>query len=103
MLMLLTVDLHTMCAMVQLFKTFRLTPARCQPDVTLRNQASGARFQNHAPDFIFCDHASDVQYESGYVVIRLHSEICQIDLSTEAQYGSPVYLWVTTTNRNSPR
>ncbi len=24
--------------------------------------------QNHASDVIFCDHASDVQYESGYVV-----------------------------------
>ncbi len=51
----------------QLFKTLRLTPARLQPDVTFRNQASGARFHNYAPDVIFCDHASDVQYESGYV------------------------------------
>ncbi len=30
----------------QLFKTLRLTPARHQPDVTFRNQASSARFQN---------------------------------------------------------
>ncbi len=45
------------------FKTLRLTPARRQPGETFRNQASGARFQN----VIFCDHASDVQYESGYV------------------------------------
>ncbi len=51
----------------QLFKTLRLTPARRQPDVTFWNQVSGARFQNQAPDVIFCDHASDVQYESGYV------------------------------------
>ena len=41
--------------------------ARQTPDVTFRNQASGTRFQNHAPGIIFCDHASDVQYESGYV------------------------------------
>ena len=31
------------------------------------------------------------------LVIRLHSEIGQIHLSTEPQCGSPVYLWVTTT------
>ncbi len=54
----------------QLFKILRQTPARGQPDITFRNQASGARFQNHAPDVIFCDHVhdvSDVHYESGYV------------------------------------
>ncbi len=51
----------------QLFKTLCLTLARHQPDVTFRNQVSGAKFQNHAPEVIFCDHASDVQYESGYV------------------------------------
>ena len=32
-----------------------------------------------------------------HLVIRLHSEIGQIHLSIEAQCGSPVYLWVTTT------
>ena len=40
------------------FKTLRLIPARRQPD---------AMFQNLLPDAIFCDHASDVQYESSYV------------------------------------
>ncbi len=50
--------------------TLRLTLARCQPDVTFRNQASGARFQNLASDVIFCDHVSEVQYESGYVEIN---------------------------------
>ncbi len=37
----------------QLFKTLHLMPARHQPDVTFRNQASGARFQNQASDVIF--------------------------------------------------
>ncbi len=31
--------------------------------------------KNHASDIIFCDHASDVQYESGYVVRSL-SQVC---------------------------
>ncbi len=38
-----------------------------QPDVTFQNQASAATFQNNVSDIIFCDHASEVQYESGYV------------------------------------
>ncbi len=31
------------------------------------NHTSGARYQNHAPYVLFCVHASQVQYESGYV------------------------------------
>ncbi len=27
--------------------------------------------QNHASEIIFCDHASDIQYESGYVAVYL--------------------------------
>ncbi len=32
-----------------------------------RRNISKSRFQNHASDTIFCDHALDVEYESGYV------------------------------------
>ena len=65
----LTPDFETLC-LTRDFKTLRQMPVRCLPDavVTFRNQASGARFQNHAPDFIMYDHVSDVQYESGYVM-----------------------------------
>ncbi len=29
---------------------------------------------NHAPDVIFCDHALDMQYESGYVLLAPHPQ-----------------------------
>ncbi len=51
----------------QNFKTLSLMPARRRPDAMFQNQASDATFQDLPPDEIFCDHASDVQYESSYV------------------------------------
>ncbi len=54
--------LHLKCDL----KTLRQTPARFQTDVTFRNNASETRFQNHFSNVSFC--ASDVQYESGYVI-----------------------------------
>ncbi len=51
------------------FKTLRQTPAMRPPDATFQNIAPDAR-QNHAPDVIFCYHALDMQYESGYVVVN---------------------------------
>ena len=56
-------------------------PGRHRPDAIFRNQASDARFENYASGVIFCDHASDMQYEASYVVRESFSinKIC-IDL-----------------------
>ncbi len=85
------------------FKTLRQTPVRRPPDATFQNIVSDARqtparrsilklgvrhkiSKNHAPDVIFCDHASDVQYESGYV----HNNLYKTHIDNTMRQGPSV-------------
>ncbi len=69
------------------------------PDVTFWNHVSGERFQNHASDIFLCDHASDEQYESGYVHRSINLNLRQSGFSTWRHWpsnSSEILSWSTT-------